>query len=90
MGERHRLLLHDWNGIPIRVWGMLLRFLLSPVRGTGEVNGFSKMKESGVLGGVSIGSIAGVVVGEVTYVGSSTKEKNQEYWLMHVLVILRK
>ena len=90
MCELHRQLLHDWNGIPIRVWGMLLSFLLAPVRGTGEVNGFSKRKESGVLGGVSIGSIAGVVVGEVTYVGSSTKEKNQEYWLMHMLVLLRK
>ena len=49
LGGRQRQLLHAWNGIPVRVLGMLLRFLLAPIEGTGGV----------MVDGVSLDAVVG-------------------------------
>ena len=35
LSSRHRNTIWDWNGVPFRVLGLLLRFLIAPVKGTG-------------------------------------------------------
>ena len=35
LSSRRRKFLLDWNGVPLRVLGLLLRFLIAPIKGTG-------------------------------------------------------
>ena len=35
LSYRRRKFILDWNGVPLRVLGLLLRFLIAPVKGTG-------------------------------------------------------